>query len=78
MAVSGLKYLLAFALSLIVSFTAIPFVIRLGNKLGIVNRPSSDRWNEREVPQIVGVAIFSGSWVGFCNQRTTIHGLIDP
>ena len=40
-----------------------PFVIRLGNKLGIVDRPLDNRWSKRAVPRMGGVAIFAGFMV---------------
>lgn len=60
MGAAGLKYLLAFLLSLIVSLIVTPLVIRLGNRLGIVDHPVDNRWHERAVPRMGGIAIFAG------------------
>ncbi len=63
MGISGLKYILVFALSFIVSLIATPFVIRLASKLGIMDRPVDNRWHKRAVPCMGGVAIFAGFMV---------------
>ena len=55
-----MKYLLAFTLSLIVSLIVTPVVIRLANRLEIIDRPVDDRWHKKPTPRIGGVAIFAG------------------
>ena len=63
MGISGLKYLLAFALSLTVSLIATPFVIRLAKRRGIIDHPVDNRWHKRAVPHMGGMAIFAGFMV---------------
>jgi len=55
-----MKYLLAFTLSLIVSLIATPIIIRLANRLGIIDRPVDDRWHKTPTPRMGGIAIFAG------------------
>ena len=58
MEATELKYLLVFALSLILSLILVPAVSRLARRLNILDCPGKDRWHNRAVPNMGGVAIF--------------------
>jgi len=58
MEATELKYLLVFALSLILSLILVPVAIRMAKRLDMLDHPEKDRWHDRVVPNVGGVAIF--------------------
>ena len=58
-----MKYILAFVVSSVVSLIVVPFVGRLANRFGIIDRPARNRWHGRAVPRTGGIAIFAGFMV---------------
>jgi UDP-GlcNAc:undecaprenyl-phosphate GlcNAc-1-phosphate transferase len=56
--------LAAYALAFVVSLLLVPFVSSYARRLGAMARPRSDRWNERAVPILGGLAIAGGVLAG--------------
>lgn len=53
-----MSYIITFSISLILSLTLTPIVRKVMLKLSILNIPSGDRWNNRSVALLGGIAIF--------------------
>ncbi|MCA9669803.1 MAG: hypothetical protein KC503_29615 [Myxococcales bacterium] len=51
------------AVAAIVVVLTIPLVKRLAHRVGAVSRPRADRWKQRSIPMLGGVAIFAGVMV---------------
>ena len=53
-----MSYIITFSISLILSLVLTPIVRKVMLKLGILDTPSGDRWNNRSVALLGGIAIF--------------------
>jgi len=53
-----IRYLFTFITSLIVSLIATPICIKLANRFEIIDKPKDDRWHEKPIPRMGGMAIF--------------------
>lgn len=58
------QYVIAFVASCFASFLLTPFLARLAPKIGMLDHPSSDRWNKRTIPLMGGIAILMGTVAG--------------
>ena len=52
------------AVGLVTTLGTMPLVMWLAHRIGAVARPRSDRWGDRPVPRIGGLAIVAGLTVG--------------
>ena len=52
------KYVIPFALSLILSFVLAPIIIRISNKYGLIVKPREDRWHKKPTALLGGIGIF--------------------
>ena len=67
------SFLIVFILTLIVSTISVPFVIKLAQKLGVVDKPDARKVHSNVMPRLGGLAIYIAFLAGFIYISTIIE-----